>query len=55
MGIKSMDLKEVRLVLSDSHLIFDRTQLSDAEESILCDCPIVIYYYCNLLHIGDKS
>ena len=38
-----MDIKEVK----DSFfqiLIFDRTQLSDAEESLLCDYPIVSYY-----------
>ena len=46
MGINSMDLKVVkdRLVLSDFHLIFDRTHLSDAEESLLCDYPMVIDY-----------
>ena len=33
-----------RLVLSDSHLIFDRTHLSDSEESLLCDYSMVIDY-----------
>ena len=33
---------------SDSHLIFDRTQLSTAVESLLCNCPIL------RLHTGDK-
>ena len=33
-----------RLVVSDSHLIFDRTHLSDAEESLLCDYIMVIEY-----------
>ena len=33
---------------SDSHPIFDRTQLSAAVESVLCNCPIL------RLHTGDK-
>ena len=32
------------LALLDSHLTFDDTQLSDAEESLLCDCPKVVDY-----------
>ena len=34
---------------SDSHLIFDRTQLSAAVESLFCNCPIL------RLHTGDES
>ena len=37
-----MSLKVVKDVISVSHLIFDRTQLSDVEESFLCDSPMVI-------------
>ena len=33
-----------RLVLSDFHLICDRTHLSDAEESLLYDYSMVIDY-----------
>ena len=31
-------------VLSDSNLIFDRTQLSAVVEFLLCDCPMVVGY-----------
>ena len=44
MGINSMDLKVVKDFLSYSHLIFDRTQLSDSEESLLCDYLMVFDY-----------
>ena len=33
-----------RLILRDSHLIFGRTQLLAAEESLLCDCIMVDDY-----------
>ena len=41
-------LSSQRLVLSDSHLIFERTHLSDAEESMLCDYPMVIDYILDI-------
>ena len=35
-------LSSQRLVLSDAYLIFDRTHLADAKESLLYDYPMVI-------------
>ena len=44
-GINSMDLKEVKDSFCQIfNLIFDRTHLSNAEESLLCDYPMVIDY-----------
>ena len=43
-----MDLK----VVKDSFFSFDRTQLLDTEESLLCDCPMVVDY---MLEINIKK